>query len=232
MKAIQLCVFFMVTAIYTVLAQEPKNITVKAGTRIIDYFPFNDRYRYPEFRKGTAHFTDQTFTVALFNYNILLGELQFIQKKDTLALVNVKNIEFIEISQDTFYFDNGVHEVLAGRDPVLMTMYQYVQLIDTKKEGAYGSKSSTGAVTSYGTVYGRDSKTIDLVVNEDMVFSKKTLYYIGNPKDGFVLYRKNAVYKLFPDDKESIKQYIEEKKIDFGNKSDLVALTAFLLMLQ
>jgi hypothetical protein len=229
MKNITILLGFLFLLAVSLNGQDRKIITVKAGTKVIDYFPVNERFRYPEFIQGKVMFKSGNFTVTKLNYNILVGEMQFIQGKDTLAIINAKDISFIQIMQDTFYFDNGYLEVLTGRDPAIMTVKQFVKLTDKLKEGAYGTKSSTTAVQSYSGIYDQGGRTnYHLVLQEDLVFSRNTDYYIGNPQSGFSIYKKKNVLKLVPQHKSEIEQYLKQNKVDFQSREDLVRLTTFI----
>ena len=208
--------------------QERTTITVKAGTRVIDYFPFNERYRYPQFIQGKVMFSNDNFTVTKLNYSILYGEMHFIQARDTLSISNVKDIRYVQIMQDTFYYDDGFHEVLGGHDPAIMTIKQYVKLSDKTKEGAYGTRTSTGAVQSYSGIYDQGGRSnYNLILQEDYVFTRIADYYIGNTRDGFVLYKKNNLIKLFPDHKSEIEDYLKKNDIDFKSRDDMKKLTSF-----
>jgi hypothetical protein len=209
--------------------QERHTITVKAGTRVIDYFPFKERYRYPEFIQGKVMFKNDNYTVTKLNYSILQGEMQFIQSRDTLAIVNTKDINYVQIMLDTFYYDNGYLEVLAGHYPVIMAVKQYMKLSDRVKEGAYGTRSSTSAIQSYSSIYDAGgSRNYNLILQEDLLFSRNTVYYIGNNKNGFLPYTKSNVLKLFPLYRSTIVGYLKKNAVDFKLKEDLLQLTKFL----
>lgn len=207
-------------------SQAQNIITVKAGTRVIDYFPFTERYRYPEFMTGMVTFKDNTSITARLNYNILTGEVQFIQKNDTLSITNTKAIDNVRILTDTFYYDNGYLEIVAGRDPAFMAIKQYIKLVDVKKEGALGTRNST---TNSQTVdYIFNGTMFNLICQEDLVLSKKTDYYLGNKSNGFFYYNKKNVLKLFPQKKSAIENYIKHNGVNFRDKEDLLHLTGFL----
>jgi hypothetical protein len=218
--------FFLIVSSLT--GQERTTITVKAGTRVIDYFPFNERYRYPQFIQGKVMFNNDNFTVTKLNYSILYSEMHFIQARDTLSISNVKDIRYVQIMQDTFYYDDGFHEVLGGHDPAIMTIKKYVKLSDRTKEGAYGTRTSTGAVQSYSGIYDQGGRSnYNLILQEDYVFTRIADYYIGNTRDGFVFYKKNNLLKLFPDHKSEIEDYLKKNDIDFKSGDDLKKLTSF-----
>jgi len=226
MKTIPVIFFFLFTSINFLAAQKNEIITVKPGTRIADYFPLEERFRYPEFMNGKVVLKNKKSNSAKLNYNILAGEMQFIQGRDTLSISNLTGIDYVEIAADTFYCDNGFLEVVTGQDPAIMAVKQYVKIVDTRKVGAYGSKNSTSAVETYGNYF--KSRNYEIVVNEELVLSKETEYYIGNTLNGFVLYRKNTLLKLFPRYKSDINNYINSNLVDFKDIDDLIKLTGFL----
>jgi hypothetical protein len=204
-----------------------ESITVKAGTKIIDYFPRAECYRYPEFITGKVLFKDGTYTEARFNYNILFGEMQFIQHRDTLSIANANRISLVILDPDTFYYDQGYLEILFNKHPVEIALKHYVKIVDIKKSGGYGTTSSTSAISSYGSI-SASTGYHKLQVSEDIVVREEKEYYIRAFGKGFELLRKNAVLQAFPEEEENIKQYLKEHKIDFRNEEDILDLMHFI----
>lgn len=226
MKALYVIIFLLFNFVNYLTAQKSEIITVKPGTKIADYFPEEERFKYSEFKTGKVVLKNKKSNSALLNYNLLAGEMQFIQNRDTLSITNFTGIDYIEIDNDLFYCDNGFLEVVSGQDPAIMAVKQYVKIVDTRKVGAYGSKNSTSAVETYANFF--RSRNYEIVVNEELVLSKEKEYYIGNTLNGFVLFRKNYLLKLFPRYKSDINTYINSNQVDFRNKDDLIKLTGFL----
>lgn len=226
MKALSVIIFLLFTVSNYLTAQKSEIITVKPGTKIADYFPVEERFRYSEFKTGKVVLKNKKSNSALLNYNMLAGEMQFIQGSDTLSISNLSNIDYIKIDSNMFYCDNGFLEVVSGQDPAIMAVKQFVKIIDTRKVGAYGSKNSTSAVETYANFF--RSRNYDIIVNEEIVLSKETEYYIGNTLNGFVLFRKNYLLKLFPRYKSDINTYLNTNQIDFKNNDDLIKLSNFL----
>lgn len=233
MKNLVILVTCLIMLVLHASGQDQQIITVKAGTRAIDYFPQDAQYRYPNFIQGKVVFKDGTSTVTRLNYCILVGEMQFLANGDTMAVANEKTIRYVQIMQDTFFYDNGYLEVLAGKAPSIMAVKNYVKLKDIKKEGPMGTRSSTNNAQTYGGIY--DIGVMDnfnLVQQEDMVLSKNTEYYIGNELAGFTLYKKANLMKLLPQHKDDIENYLKQNNCDFKAKEDLLKLTAYLQNLQ
>ena len=213
----------------TMSGQDNNLVTVKAGTKINDYFTQSEQYRYPEFTQGKVAFRNGTSIVTRLNYSILVGEMQFLTEKDTMAIDNERDIRYVQIMKDTFYYDNGYLEVVAGHDPAIMTVKRYVKISDIKKEGPMGTRSSTSNAQAYGGIYDQGAlRNHNLVLQEDLVLSKNQDYYIGNSAGGFLPYKMNNVLKLFPNNKTAIQDFLKKQKTDFKVKDDLIRLTEFL----
>jgi hypothetical protein len=206
-------------------AQKSESVTVKAGTRVIDYFPIAERYRYTNFTEGKVFFKNGKIIPGKFNYNFLSGEMQFIQSVDTLSLDNTKDLIYIVIAEDTFYYRNGYLEMIfSGKLRVYLE--QGIVIKDIQKEGAFGTINRASASESYGFVLS-GGRSIDLIVNEDMVLQIKAVYYYSTPEHEFIRFNKKNIIDILPGKEDIIKNYIKSNKINFEYREDLLRLAAF-----
>lgn len=207
-------------------AQKAESITVKAGRSVRDYFPVEERYRYPEFLPGKAVFKNGIFSEASFNYNLLNDEIEFLKSNDTLSVINKKDITYIVIETDTFLYDNGFVEIISD-GPVKVGMKKHFKLNEIEKTDSYGTSSHGSARESYNSLPA-DGNYYKLKASNDMVFQKTTEYYIAKSYRDFVPYRRNYVTKLFPEKSEEIKKYLKSNKINFDSENDLLKLAGYL----
>jgi len=218
------CSFLLLTTCLSAQKNEP--VIVKAGTRVQDYFPLQERYRYPEFITGQVFFKNGANSVTKLNYNFLPGEMEYIQMKDTLSIANVTDIRLITIAGDTFYYDKGYLELIYG-GRVKVALKQYIKLKEVQKKDSYGSSGSNSATDSYSS-FQANGKTYKLISNQDRVYQKTSEYYLATPSSGFVPFTKKKVLQLFPQKKNAIQNYFKSDKIDFGSKNDLLRLADYL----
>jgi hypothetical protein len=204
-------------------AQNAEPVTVIAGTRVLDYFPLQVRYRYPTFLDGKVVFKNGNINLLPLNYNILLGEIEFIKSKDTLAIVKKKDISYVTISKDTFLYDDGYLEIIRS-GKVRVGLKHYVKLKDVLKKGAFGTTARSTAVDSYMR---RDGNSFSLIPDEDIVLQETKDFFIARSGD-FVLFRKKNVMQLFPEYAENIKTYLKTVRIDFETTDDLLKFADFL----
>jgi len=207
-------------------AQDTELIIVKAGTKILDHFPIQERYRYPEFISGRVQFRNGIYSETKLNYNFLLGEMEFIRSQDTLSIINKKDIRFIVVAQDTFFYDKGYLELLSG-GPVKVVLKQYIKLKEVQNKDTYGIASSGSATNSYGSLPA-DGNFYKLAANKDMIFQKTMEYYLATTTSGFVPFRKKNVMQLFPQKADTIKDYLKSNKVDFDSRDDLLRLADYL----
>jgi hypothetical protein len=212
---------------FTATGQENQEFIVKAGTKIKDYFPLESRFRYPVFTPGKVFFKDDTFTGSRLNYNILYGEVQFIQKNDTLSIANTRDIKYVTIESDTFYFDKGYVEIVFDMGKSKLGLKQFVKMVDKQTQAAYGMTSSVSATDSYNSIPS-SSGYYSLNVNEDIRVRRVKDYYLGSENKGFQLIRKNLVLELFPESEDEIKRYLKTNDVNFNNEADLMKLCQFL----
>lgn len=216
----------LVLSNFLMFSQRNQLITVKAGTKVADYFPVSVRYRYPDFTPGKLIYRNGNVSDASFNYNLLPGEIEFIQSLDTLTIINKKDINKIVIAQDTFYYDNGyIEQIYGGKTKA--GMLQYIKLKDVVRKGAMGSSNRSVAIDTYNSVP-LDNNIYGIIPAEDLVFQKTEEFYFLNSSGEFVLFTRRNVLKEFSDKKDAIDLYLKSNKINFNSKEDLVRLARFL----
>jgi hypothetical protein len=207
-------------------AQKYEPVIVKAGTKILDYFPFEERYRFPAFTPGQVIFKNGNVNSIKLNYNLLMDNMEFIQSADTLTFVRKKDIRYIVITADTFYYDNGyLEQIYSGA--VKVAVRQRIKLKEVLKKDSYGTSSSGSSTNSYGLLP-TEGSFYKLTINEDMVFQKMLEFYLSTSSNGFVQFKKKSVLQLFPGKNEAIKSYIKSNKVDFDSREDLLKLADFL----
>jgi hypothetical protein len=207
-------------------AQKQDQIIVKAGTKLIDYIPVQERYLYPEFTPGKVIFRNSIYSEKKLNYNYLAGEIEFIQKSDTLSIANKKDISLIISALDTFYYDKGyIQQIRSGYPKV--GLKQFIELKGIQNKDSYGISGSAGSTTSYSSLP-VDGSFYRLTANKDMVFKCSTQYYICTKESGFQFFNRKKILELFPENKPVIKDYLKSNKVNFNSKVDLLRLADFL----
>lgn len=226
MKKILILISCFYVLINSVSAQKHETITVRAGTKILDYFPVSERYLYPEFITGRVYLKSGIHSERQLNYNYLRGEIEFIQARDTLSIINKKDIIYLAVAQDTFYFDKGYIKLLRS-GVVMVGLKELIELKEIQNKDSYGTSSSGSATNSYGSLPA-DGNFYKLTANKDMVFQRKLEYYFAIPESGFVPFNRKNLLQMFPRNETRIKSYLKTNKVKFDSEDDILRLTDFL----
>lgn len=206
-----------------------ERIVVKAGTAPREYFKPEEIYKYSKFLPGTVYFKNGEVANAPLNYCILSGEMHFIKRgRDTLAISNPNDIKLATVNTDTFIFDKGYLQLIAGNSSKTLAKKQYVKMEDIRKGDAYGMTSSLSATTNYSTYSASSSISYKLVVQQEMILSKRTEFYLGDSKGDYKLLIEKSVLKMYPSHKEEIKNFIKTNGTDFRKQEDVMKLFAFI----
>lgn len=219
--------FFLFAAVSLSLsAQEDKLITVKAGHKILDYFPDEIRYFYPEFRTGRVVFRNVIYSERLLNYNFLSGEMEFLQSRDTLAIINKKDIRYVGIDRDTFYYDKGYIKQWARGEKVI-GMKERFELKEIQSRDSYGTSSAGASTNTYGSMPA-DGNFYKLSANKDMVFQRTRQFYIADPDGPFVILNRKSLLAAYHGREDKIKQFLKTSRIKFNSPPDISKLVDFL----
>ena len=229
-----LLLFLFILTGYSYLSAQDSLVTIKAGYRVRDVLSPADMYHYSQFTDGNVILRDGTMIPVKMNYSRLFDQMLFINHKgDTLALADEKNIKFIAIDKDTFYYEGGYVRIIADNDFVKLAEKQVWVVADVRKIGTHNTPKTTVAITSLTTYTdGTDAaKSRDLILNEDILLRKETQYYFGNAYNHFVRSGKKRLLQLFPKEELSIENYLKTNKVNFDKKDDMEKLAQFLTQL-
>jgi len=226
MNKILLTFLLFLIVIFTLNAQIPDEVIVPAGVRVAGCFPPVKRYLYPGFTQGQVNLNNGNQNSARLNYNLLFGEIEFIRNRDTLTIINKKEIQSIVIDKDTFLLENGYIR-LIGSGPVRVGLKQKISLEDILRKGAMGTINRTSAVDTYNTVP-VDGRIYDMVPNEDWVFRKTEEYFFSVSPGEFLPFNRRNVLKIFPGQKKNIEEFLRSEKISFDSLDDLLKLAVYL----
>jgi hypothetical protein len=224
-----LVIWILFASIFHISAQKSELIVVKAGTRLIDYFPVSERYLYSEFTTGRIFLKNGTYSEKKLNYNYMAGEMEFLQGRDTLSIANTKDIRLILVTQDTFYFDRGYIEQLRG-GKIIVGRKQYVELKEKQNVDSYGSSGSGGSVTAVGNM-AVEGNFYKLIANKDLIFKRTLQYYYATSGGRFIQCTKKNILKMFPGNDDKIKAYLKAGNVSFESREDILKLADFLLTL-
>ena len=219
-------VFFAFCA--NVIAQKKNLVTVKAGNNIMDVIPVAEVFSYPQFTNGFVFLRNGTIAEAKLNHNRLVDEMHFINLQgDTMALDNEKNIRYVVIANDTFYYDKGYVRQLVNRNAVKLAVKRVWVVADTRQVGAYNSTNNSVGMLSFTSI-NEGGRLYDLIVNEDVILKKLELYYFGNSYNNFVVANKANLLTMFPKEEKRISMYLKENKVNFSRREDVEKIVSFL----
>ncbi len=226
MRKSLLSISLILLIVVAVQAQKKKFITVPAGSKVEDCIPFQERYRFPEFIDGNVFLRNGATAPTKLNYNFLLGDMEYIQAKDTLSIANPADIMLIAFAADTFCYDNGYLEIIRGGQ-VRVAVKQKLTLKEVLKKDSYGTSSSNSSTDSFSSIE-TTGKSYKLISNQDRVFEKTIKYFLATTSNGFVPFNKKKALQLFPYKKLAIQEYLKTDEVNFDSRNDVLRLAGFL----
>ncbi|MEO9145464.1 MAG: hypothetical protein ABI237_07885 [Ginsengibacter sp.] len=214
MLNILLILFFCISNLF---AQKEETIRVRGNE--ITKFIAKSKYKFRSFTRSKVYLKNGEIAIARLNYDYFDQAMKYIDEKgDTLSIANGKDIDFISNGLDTFFYQNQYYEWIASSATARLAVRRTFKLLDRETIGAYGTSSPAQKVESHTAILGVTK--LDLDANEELVFVKKTTYYISTIKGHFVETNKKSISKLFPH--KNIDDYINQNKLDLNKEKDLI----------
>ena len=220
---------FAIVASFQITAQTNKKFTVEPGQKIVEAIPVTDLYSHPQFTLGTVQLKDASEAVVKLNYNKVFGEMQYIDPKngDTLSLAEEKNIRFVAIEKDTFYFDEAWLQFVSGNSTLKMARKTLLEMSNKEKLGVFGTPTLGGSIETYSKFTGSQHMK-DLVARERISFSEHVSYYFGDRFNHFSKANKKGLLKMYSKQEKELDKWLGENKIDFSKQEDLKKLFTYL----
>jgi hypothetical protein len=223
-------IFFLAatfTVAITLNAQLAERIVVKAGDNIAEAMGPNGYFRFPKFTEGILVLKNGSKSRGVFNYNIMNGEMQYIDSKgDTMAIAVPGDIADITIGENTkfIYVNNSFLEIISST-PQAKLAKKIKVTVENDKKGGYGQSSQTSSQDQY-TQFTSDSRVVYL--SYDIALTKRTSYYwLDNKNETQPATKKNALRLVVRDNQAKLETFIEENKINFSKDEDLRKLLTF-----
>ena len=188
------------------------------------------QYLFPEFTLGEVFFLNAPKGNGLLNYNMLAGEMQFIDNDDVMALANVRNVAVVNIENRKFYPLNSKEftEELLSTDRFQLRVRRKGSVIQHSKNSAYGTSSSTSSITSYSSVNNDGGQFINLKVSSNVLVSLKYFYYLVGSNGKYTQIKNIKTFtKQFPAHSAKIEAFAKERRIRFDNEEDLKTLLVY-----
>ena len=214
----------------SLLAQDADLFRVKSGETVEETIPVVQQYRYATFRNGNVSFYNGSTATARLNYNILLGEMQFIDiTGDTLSLAEEHTIRYIRIGENTFYYDPryGYVEVVAEYPAVRLGRQPSFLAVLKEKKSAYGQSTGVSSIRSYNSYATGNSRLQKLDPKGDVLVAKQVTYFLVDHNHRIHRASKSSLMKLFSHQKRAIGDYLKAEAIDFDQEEDLRQLLQF-----
>ena len=207
-------------------AQYYKTITVKAGTKIVEEFPPSVRYQYPQFTDGQVYMKNGGVSPNLLNYNMLLGEIEFLQSADTMIMSKKKDLSYVTVALDTFIYRSGYLQVIHS-GTVKVCLRDKIKLKEVVKIGAMGQPNRNSSVDSFNSM-SLQGNFQQLIPTEDYVFQRTLEFYIMTASGELIEFRKKNIMELYPDKETEIQKYLKSNKVNFEEKADILRFADYL----
>lgn len=210
-------------------AQTQKFYTIQPGGNLLDVVPLSEMYEYPQFEQGIVFLKNGVNSAAKLNYHFIFEEIVFIDANgDTVTLANPAEVKQIYIGKDQFYYAGSRFVRLDTTiGDVKLAVAGFFTTANTKKVGAFGT-STEGAGVSQGGFIAPDGRKMNLTPNVITTIAYKKALFIGNRFNQFIPVNRKNVFSIYPEKEAKLKQYLDEHKISFFSRADVIDLILYM----
>lgn len=179
-----------------------------------------------KYQDGIIYYKDGRQYTALLNYDVQGRCFLFIDVNDHNNIKEFAEphmISLIKIGNRTFLHDPGnIKEVLQIQPPILVE-YK-ASIIDKGKNSGYGGRSATAAISSYSGIQASDGTYHRFDVKTTYKVNINKTYFIEVNKKKKRFSREKDFIKIYPKQRDILKKYIKDNKIDFNSSEQVIQL--------
>jgi hypothetical protein len=213
-----------------VFAQNRQIVEAASGDDLSDKVSTHIQYVFPEFTNGEVYFSNAPKSGGKLNYNMLVGEMQFVEADEVLTLANVRDVAMVNINNRRFYpFSNKGEftEELLSTDQAQLRVRRKGNVAPHAQKGAYGTSSSTSSITSYSSISG-EGRQHNLSVVSDVLISLRHFYYLVGANGKYTQIKNVKTFtNRFPAHRVQIEAFVKENNMRFDKEADLKALLVY-----
>ncbi|MEK6480591.1 hypothetical protein WJR50_23810 [Catalinimonas sp. 4WD22] len=229
------CLF---TTLQYLSAQTPSSYSIQKGEIITEEISYQDIYRFENFQEGTVIFANGKSASSKLNYNHLYGEIQFIGVEgDTFSIAPEPVVEYVSIGDYGFFYNPEQHKYLevVVESPVLsIGIFRYYQIFDRNMQMIKGYVD-TDPTFNQDFVFEQDNRTVseslyefyNFPSKEDLRLSYRESYYFIDKNIRFYPAIRSNLWKIFPEYRQTIRNFVNQNKIDFTSEKDLKQLVFY-----
>ena len=236
-KIIFTAIAFLLFVIQT-QGQNQNRVNVNFGDTLNHVLSMGFQYLYPEFTRGTVHFSTNEKSSAFLNYNILLNEIHFMNLADIKDknfesesdfLQHAQSLELRDVTHITIKDDNFINThrgimYLVVNDEVKLLRNDVIRMSGQSNIGAYGMQSQTSSVERRSSTPSERARRGEEYKQEIITeYSRETQFYLLSD-DRARRATRRGFERTFRSKRDDIRRFIEENNINFQNEEDLVKL--------
>ncbi|MDR2231701.1 MAG: hypothetical protein LBE56_01105 [Tannerella sp.] len=211
------------------MAQERQVIEASTSEDITNKVSEQIQYLFPEFTDGVVLFKNAPKSGGKLNYNMLVGEMQFLENNNEVMTFDVGDVASVTINGRTFYpyKGNEYAEELLSTDVGELRVRRKGNVAPYAKKGAYGTSSSASSITSYSSVTS-GGQQYGLTVANDVLISVRYFYYLVGSNGKYAqITNVKSFTKQFPAYRAQIEAFVKENNTRFDKEDDLKKLLLY-----
>ena len=191
--------------------------------------PQNPRFLFDDFEKAIITFTDGTQSKDLMNYDFMTDRFIFVeQETDNILMVsNPQTIRSIRIANRVFIIEGEAGVEIMPTTPVVYVQYK-AKVRQEANIGAYGTRSETAGISSFGNTYNSYGERINLSASKELITANHYNVYWVEKKGGKKKFTNFKQFlKIYSNHKDTLEKYIKENKIEFNNAKQVAELCVY-----
>jgi hypothetical protein len=221
-------VVVLVLAQYDAGAQQSAKLyRVRPGESLRHSVWRDSLYRFDNFTEGRVTFIKGISKTYKLNYSLLSGEMEFIDHDgDSLILRGTPDLRIVNVGGRIFFhhYRAGYIEVLVQM-PIALGVKHFLNVERREVTGDNGYGQTSFQTTAVNSIYRQSGSSFS---NYDVFYEKAAIYFFIDRTNSPLVATRNSLFRLFPNHRTELKEFLKENRINFRDRKDMMALTNYI----
>jgi len=195
---------------------------LKAQTETITH---PEQFLLHDFTKGKILMKGGTGYDMILNYNLVFEKVVIVQANKICDLSNSGSVDTIYLLNRKFIPAGPVFYELLNEKPITLFVQHRSKVTLPPRMDSYGKIPETGATDAKKILL--IGEKANITSDQELIFNKDDVYWMQVDNSMQSFRDAPGFYKLFPDKKSELKQYIKQNKIKFENPEDVEKLMIY-----
>ena len=208
-------------------------LTAQDSVSLNDRFSNSAQFLFNDYQNADIYLKNGKITNTDINYNVFFQEIWYKDNNQYFVINEPNKIEYIEFANfNLVILNKKIYETIAYSNKYKILKHREINFESiNQNNGVYGTSTTTASADYLTTYITRPDGINNIKKESEEKFELLNRFFISDNDGNIYNLTKRRLYRLFKNNKNSIKTYFKENNINLHNEKDIIDLFRYIVSL-